>query len=243
MDLQLAGKRALVTGSSSGIGAEIARALAREGASVVVHGRDFDRTTAVCEKIRVSGGAAGSACGDLMTNDGADAVFQQATEAFGGIDILVNNAGGADIRPMTSLDDIDVQGWDAAYRLNVLTSLRMIKAAAPQMQQRGWGRLIQISSRSAIAPSPSVAAYAAAKSALNSMTTSFSSTLAGSGVTCNAIMPGPVKLGPATDDGHAGSRKAADVRDVAAAVLYFSSPAAGFINGTTLLIDGGYRPI
>src|SRR5438105_2795360 len=94
MDLQLAGKRALITGSSSGIGTGIAKALAAEGVSVVVHGRDAARAEAVAQEIRASGGQAAVALGDLETDGGADAVAAAAQEAFGGIDILINNAGG-----------------------------------------------------------------------------------------------------------------------------------------------------
>src|SRR4029077_7244672 len=95
MDLQLAGKRALVTGSSSGIGAEIARMLALEGVRVVVHGRDRARAHAVVADIEANGGNAALALGDLMTDDGVKAVIEATTQAFGGVDILVNNAGGS----------------------------------------------------------------------------------------------------------------------------------------------------
>src|SRR5262249_29663364 len=150
MDLQLADKRALVTGSTSGIGAEIARMLALEGVRVVVHGRDRARAQAVATEIEAKGGEAAVALGDLMTEDGLEAVIKATEQAFGSIDILVNNAGGSNSATAAGWFETPVEQWTQSYRQNTLPAVRLAQAFAPAMRQRGWGRLIQISSRNAI---------------------------------------------------------------------------------------------
>jgi NAD(P)-dependent dehydrogenase (short-subunit alcohol dehydrogenase family) len=149
MDLALAGKRALVTGSSSGIGAEIARMLAAEGVSVVVHGRDQARTQAVATEIETAGGQAAMALGDLTSDHGASAVIAAARRAFGGIDILVNNFGGSASVTHRTWFDAPLEEWAENYRHNVLAAVRMIQAFVPEMRGRRWGRVIQISSTAA----------------------------------------------------------------------------------------------
>src|ERR1700681_3236190 len=125
MDLQLAGKRALVTGSSSGIGSEIARMLAAEGIGVVVHGRNVERTQAVVRQIEDAGGRAAIALGDLMTEDGKAAVIDATGRAFGGVDILVNNAGGT-----SSVAWFETTGeeWTDSYRQNTLPAVALAQA-------------------------------------------------------------------------------------------------------------------
>ena len=121
MDLQLAGKRALVTGSSLRIGSEIARMLAAEGIGVVVHGRNAERTQAVVRQIEDAGGRAAIALGDLMTEDGKAVVIDATGRAFGGVDILVNNAGGARPGRFETLTDAD---WHADFEVKVLSQIR-----------------------------------------------------------------------------------------------------------------------
>src|SRR5882757_4639685 len=138
MDLQLGGKRALVTGSSSGLGEEIARLLAAEGAAVVVHGRDEARTAAVAKSIRGDGGHASIAIGDLSTDAGADQV-QAAAVSEGPVDILVNNAGV--YNPEAQWSDTLPDAWAEIYNINVISSVRMIQRLLPGMRARGWGRV------------------------------------------------------------------------------------------------------
>ncbi len=137
MDMGLSGKRALVTGSSSGLGRAIAESLAAEGASVVVHGRDEVRTGAVADGIRARGGDAWAAVGDLATEGGAGAVAAAAGE----VDILVNNAGVYD---GLAWSDLAPRQWQSIYEVNVVSGVRMIEYLVPGMRQRGWGRIIQI---------------------------------------------------------------------------------------------------
>ncbi len=127
MDLQIKNRCTLVTGSTSGIGTAIARVLAREGAKVIVHGRDESRAKQVCEEITSSGGTAAFAVGDLKTDEGATQVFKTAEEHFGQIDILVNNAGtyAANAWHQTTPDS-----WREFYEADVLSVVRMVQAHA-----------------------------------------------------------------------------------------------------------------
>jgi NAD(P)-dependent dehydrogenase (short-subunit alcohol dehydrogenase family) len=265
VDLQLKGKRALVTGSSAGIGAGIARRLAGEGARVVVHGRNAARTEAVLAAVRAVGGEAASAVGDLSSDEGAEKVFESSRRAFGGIDILVNNAGGYASRPWL---DTTPQNWRAFYEDDVLSAVRLILAAAPAMRQAGWGRIINIATGMATTPQAVMADYAAAKAALVNSTVSLAKELAGTGVTVNTISPGLI----ATDGvervlrevaaAHGWGEDWSDIQrrwlkdvlhnefvsrlgtvdEVADLVAFVASPRAEYINGANLRIDGGLAP-
>ncbi len=189
MDLQLQGKRALVTGSSSGIGEAIAKALAKEGASVVVHGRRENEAVRVAKAITDSGECAAVALGDLATDEGAGHVAKTALAAFGGIDIVVNNAGAYFRDEWT---DPNPTRWLDLYNQNVVSVVRIIQHLLPQMKQRGWGRFIQIGSGLASAPAATFAAYGSTKSAIVNLTVSLAKGLARTGVTANTVSPGPV---------------------------------------------------
>jgi 3-oxoacyl-[acyl-carrier protein] reductase len=266
VDLQLKDKRALVTGSTSGIGAEIARMLAHEGVKVVVHGRDRARAQAVVADIEAKGDRADMALGDLMTADGIEAVVKTTKHALGGIDILVNNAGGSNSRSASGWFETPVDEWTESYRQNALPAVRLAQAFVPAMRDRGWGRVIQISSRNAISAYAQFGPYGAAKAALNNLTLSLSKALAGTGVTSNGIMPGLIytplvdpwfealamQLG--SEDPKVGQdfalknvlqqtvSRLGQPRDIAAAVCFIASPLSDFMTGTTFRIDGGATP-
>lgn len=269
MDLQLRGKTVLVTGSSKGIGAAIARQLAEEGACVVVHGRDRNQTEQVAADIAGLGGRAHAVLGDL-TDDGAVAqLVTQARQLAGRIDILVNNAGGSGGIKETWAATSPAT-WAATYDRNVLAALRVTNLVLPAMRAAGWGRIINISSLAATMPPATGPDYAACKAALNAMTTSMAKAVAADGVTVNAISPGTIHS--ATLDG--AFRKAAathgiapdapwadiervalplfaqvpvgrvgSLDDIAHAVAFLASPLAGYITGTNLRIDGGLSPV
>jgi 3-oxoacyl-[acyl-carrier protein] reductase len=266
MDLQLIGKRALVTGSTSGIGAEIARMLAVEGAKVVVHGRDRDRARYVAAEIEAKGGKAAIALGDITSGDGVTTIVKATEQAFAGIDILVNNAGGSNSAISSGWLETPVEDWAETYRQNVLPAVRMVHAFVPAMCKLGWGRVIQISSRNAISPYEQFSPYGAAKAGVNNLTLSLSKALAGTGVTSNGIMPGLIYT-PLVDawfkalakqQGSEDARVGQDFalkhvlqqtvarlgqpRDIAAAVCFVASPLSDFMNGTTFRIDGGATP-
>ena len=263
MNFDLGGKRALVTGSSSGIGAGIASVLAAEGVSVVVHGRNAERADAVADAIRADGGRAATAIGDLSAEAGAADVAAAAAEAFGGIDILVNNAGGASETGVQSWFKLPVSEWGATYERNVLSAGYLIHALVPAMKDSGWGRVIQIASAAGIIPTSGQPDYGPSKAAMINMSMGLSKALAGSGVTVNTVMPGMIMtdglkdflrifaerrgwgddIDTAADYVLKGTgqtvHRIGQVSDIAYAVMVLASPHAGFFNGMNLHIDGG----
>jgi NAD(P)-dependent dehydrogenase (short-subunit alcohol dehydrogenase family) len=267
MDLQLTGKRALVTGSSSGIGRGIATLLAREGASVVVHGRNRERTQAVADAIRAAGGAAHVALGNLATDEGAAAVSQTVHESLGGLDILVNNIGGTESSGggLHSWFEITPEQWAGSMQQNLIAAVRMIHAFAPAMRERGWGRVINVSSAGGTEPPPSAPDYCAAKAGLINMSVSLSKTLARSGVTVNTVSPGCTRTAAFErtlermaaqqdwpEDYETREARFMDLgmfpcaserygrpEDIGALVAFLASPLSAFANGSNYRIDGG----
>ena len=260
MDLRLAGKRALVTGSSSGIGEAIAKLLAAEGVAVVVHGRDERRASAVAEAIRTAGGKAQVALGDLATDAGADTVATAAL-AGGPIDILVNNAG---VYGYLSWTEATAADWAQKYNLNVIAGVRMIQRLVPQMRERHWGRVIQIGGASAQQPHAPQPDYNATLAARHNLAVSLARELKDTGVTSNIVAPGMVlveevralitSLAPVSGWGKTWEEiepnatqaivpndvgRFARPEEIAAAVAYLSSPLANYVSGATIRVDGG----
>lgn len=201
MDLQLKDCRALVTGSSAGIGAGIAEILAGEGAVVVIHGRNAARAEAVAANIREKGGRAIIALGDLATDGGCRSVADTIETELGGLDILVNNAGGKASAHQSDRDDrnpnlpwLDTpwDDWKWTYEQNVGAAVRLIKRFVPGMKERGWGRVVNIASAAATQAEPDLADYQPAKAAMVNMTSGLAKSLAGTGVTVNTVSPGTI---------------------------------------------------
>jgi NAD(P)-dependent dehydrogenase (short-subunit alcohol dehydrogenase family) len=263
MDLQLTGKRALVTGSSSGIGAGIARLLAAEGAQVVITGRNEERTAAVAADLAVSGATVVSVTGDLATDEGASRVVDVALEAFGGIDILVNNAGGAFEGENVSWFKVPLDEWAATFQKNVVAAGRLVHRLTPAMREQGWGRIIQISSGAGMIPTSAQPDYGPSKAALVNMSMGLSKALSGTGITVNTVSPGMImteglmdflaafaeKRGWGDDTDRAAQyvlegcgqtvNRIGEVEDVAYAVAMLASPLGGFMNGINIHLDGG----
>ena len=260
MDLQVKGKRALITGSSSGLGEAIAFMLAAEGADVIIHGRDEKRTKSVTDKINQSGGKAEYVMGDLASDEGVDSIVK-ATLAKGQVDILINNAGVYHGQPWM---DVTPKEWLDTYNINVVSGVRMAQRLLPQMRELGWGRIVQIGSIAAMQPIAIQPDYNAAMAARHNLTVSLARDLKGSGITSNTVAAGSVMvesvknliLGMAAqnnwgDDWNEIEKNAAaqflqnDIgrfgkpEEVAGAVAYLLSSYADNITGSIIRVDGG----
>lgn len=257
MDMGLTGRRALVTGSSTGLGKAIAEMLAAEGVSVVVHGRDRGRTERVAYTIREAGGEARSVVGDLATAEGGRTV----ADAAGQVDILVNNAGSYDGLGWAELTD---DHWSRIYDTNVVSGIRMIEQLVPGMRARGWGRVVTIGGGLAMQPAAFQPHYSATLAARHNLTVSLARELAGTGVTANIVAPGAILTEPvremtrrmAADHGWGTDWSAIEnaaskawfpndigrfgrPEEIAAAVTFLCSRHADYISGADLRVDGG----
>ncbi|OJF12529.1 SDR family NAD(P)-dependent oxidoreductase [Couchioplanes caeruleus] len=241
--MQLTGSSALITGSTSGIGRAIAEAYGREGAHVLVAGRDADRAQQVVDTITDAGGRATALIADLATAQGVTHLLD-AARPHGPVDILVNNAGSY---PFMSTLDTDEFTFDATMHLNVRVPFLLTAAIAPAMAQRGRGRVINISSIAAHLGGATWPLYGASKAALEHLTKSWAAEFGSAGVNVNAIAPGPTRtpgtapMGTTLDDftstfpaGRPGTPE-----EVAGAAVYLAGPQASFLHGTTIVIDGG----
>ncbi|MEE4454344.1 SDR family NAD(P)-dependent oxidoreductase [Novosphingobium resinovorum] len=264
MQLDLAGKRALVTGSSSGIGRMIALQLGAEGVEVIVHGRDADRTQKTALELQNAGASALAVLGDLSDAEQASSVIDQVRDR-GGVDILVNNAGGRHGGwKRSGWFGTSSDNWISTYKQNVISTAALIDGLVPEMTKRGWGRVIQVASAVALHQPPNFPDYQAAKAAEINLSRSLSRGLAGTGVTSNAISAGIIHTPGSEAEIESISREVglgADWRaherelaldvfrqttprigrgdDIAAAVCFLASPRADFITGINLVIDGG----
>jgi 3-oxoacyl-[acyl-carrier protein] reductase len=266
MDLRLAGKRALVTGSSSGIGEAIVKQLAAEGVAVVVHGRDEGWASAVAQAIHAAGGQAEVALGDLTTDAGADAVAVAAL-AGGPIDILVNNAGvfnNTGIMGFLSWTEATATDWALIYNSNVISGVRMIQRLVPQMRERHWGRVIQIGGGLSQQPHAGGPSYNATLAARHNLAVSLARELKDTGVTSNVVSPGAIltelartaltHMSQAQGWGETWEEIERNMtqhmapndlgrlgrpEEIAAAVAYLASPVAAYVSGAILRVDGG----
>jgi NAD(P)-dependent dehydrogenase (short-subunit alcohol dehydrogenase family) len=262
LDLDLNGRRALVTGSSSGIGEAIARMLAKEGAAVVVHGRNRERAQAVASEI----GAAGVAIGDLSTDEGAAAVHEEARAALGGnVEILINNAGGSSTGNTSKAPlDISIADYLSNFHANTLGAVRLALLATPHMVEAKFGRVVNVSSAVAVQPNNVGVDYSIAKSALNNFTVSLAGSLKGVGVTVNTVTPGIIMVDGLIRFGRARfgdpdmpfdeiARRFAEAKvfdlppvgrlglpeEVAMVACMLASPKLGYVTGSNYRVDGG----
>jgi len=237
----LEGQKALVTGATSGIGRAIALRLARDGAEVVVHGRDAGRGMTVVDAITAEGGRARFVAADVGD---AGAVTRLAEEA-GDVDILVNNAGFSWFGPTP---DLGAERFDAMFASNVRSAYLLVAALAPKMAARGNGSIVNVSSMAAQVGLAGGAAYSATKASLAAMTRSWAAEFS-PGVRVNAIAPGPVNTAGAAPDRTAllGEttllKRAAEPEEIADAVAFLVSPEAAYFTGATIAHDGGRTAI
>ncbi|MER5599709.1 SDR family oxidoreductase [Streptomyces sp. NPDC002265] len=247
----------LVTGSTSGIGEAIAAAFARDGADVVVNGRDPQRTDAAAERIRATDahGEIRAVAADVSTAEGARIL----TDAVPDVDVLVNNAGIFEARPAFEITD---EEWVRFFETNVLSGVRLTRHYAPRMVQRGWGRVVFVSSESAINTPKEMIHYGATKTTQLAVARGFAQEVAGTGVTVNTVLPGPTltpgvevfiadRVGDGIPFDEAERRFIAEERptsllgrlirpeEVASLVRYVASDGASATTGAALRVDGG----
>lgn len=258
MRIDLSGKRAVVTGSTAGIGLAIAAGLAGAGAAVTINGRTRERVEAALDELRGAAPSAevGGVAADTSTAEGAEALLAAAPAT----DILVNNLGIFEPKPFLEIPDDD---WRRFFEVNVLSGVRLARAYAPGMTERGWGRIIFISSESGLHIPPEMVHYGMTKTAQLAVARGLAETLAGTGVTVNSVLPGPTRSegvggfvqSLARDQGKSEAeverdffahmrptsliRRFADVEEVASMVVYVASPQASATTGAALRVDGG----
>jgi NAD(P)-dependent dehydrogenase (short-subunit alcohol dehydrogenase family) len=243
------GEVAVVTGSTAGLGKEVARLFAAEGARTVVTGRNAGRGEAVVADIRDAGGEALFVQADLTDEQQARGVVRRAHEAFGPVTVLVNNAVAPEvIAADRKLLEVPPEVWQRMYEVIVIGAVRLIDEAMPGMLELGRGSIVNISSRTAERSSPRLAAYTAAKGALNALARSITLDYARQGIRCNTVQPGYV-VHETRDADMTSERqqyiadmtltRPATARDVAYAILFFASREAECISGATLQVDGG----
>lgn len=252
MNLDLAGKTALVTGSTAGIGLAIATRLAREGADVIVNGRTEQRVN----KAMAASGAAHGLVADLASEAG----FRLCTERFPTVDILVNNLGIFEARPFEDISDAD---WHRFFDVNVVSGVRLCRHYLGPMLAQDWGRIVFISSESGLQIPAEMIHYGMSKTAQLAVSRGLAETTAGSAVTVNAVLPGPTSSEGVTAFVDQMAREGGQDRDefetaffrnvrpssilqrfitpdeIAAVVTFVCSPLAAAINGTSLKADGG----
>ena len=246
--MRLAGEIALVTGSTSGLGKEIARLFAEEGARVAITGRSGERGKAVVDEILAAGGEAAFFAADLSDLDQCEELVPRVAEQLGGLTILVNNAvgrGGGVEGPVT---EVSLESWEAKLRVNLTAAAWLCRAAIPEMAKGGHGSIVNVSTRAAERGTPGLAAYIASKGGLNALTRSIAFDYARQGIRCNSITPGYI-LHEQRDAGMTPEQRArreaqhltrlATARDVAYAVLFLASRESETITGIDLPVSGG----
>jgi NAD(P)-dependent dehydrogenase (short-subunit alcohol dehydrogenase family) len=258
MQIDLSGRTALVTGSTQGIGQAIATGLARTGARVVVNGRGEKRVMDAVRTVRAESGSddVDGAVGDLATEQGTAAVLK----AVPTVDVLVNNLGIFGSAPPLEIEDAE---WRRYFEVNVLSAVRLIRAYLPGMKERGWGRVLNLASDSAVAIPAEMIHYGMTKTSLLAVSRGFAKDAAGTGVTVNSVIAGPTHTGGVEDfvrelvgeelpwdeaqrefmvkyRPQSLLQRLIEPEEIAHLVVYLASPYASATTGGAVRVDGGY---
>jgi len=259
MNLGLAGRACVVTGASRGIGLATARALCAEGAAVLLVARSEDALRAAAEECAAAGGRAEWLALDATAADAGERVVDECERHLGSLDVLVNNAGTSAVKPLEELTDDD---WQLQWDLNVMGPMRLMRAAAPRMAERGHGRIVNVTSSSGKRPSSTNMSYSVGKAAQLSLSRAFADLYAKKGVLVNSVAPGPVESGLWMDAGglldqlarmrgvtreSALEKQSAGVPigryatedEIASVIVFLCSERASYVAGAAWSADGG----
>ena len=258
MDLQLKDKLALVSGSTAGIGFAIAKGLAREGARVIVNGRTKDRVNTAIERIRSHN--ADAKLEGIAVDLGSATGSEEVVRSFPAVDVLVNNLGIFEPKPFEQISDAD---WFRFFEVNVMSGVRLSRAYLPSMKKRNWGRIVFIASESGVQIPAEMIHYGVTKTAQIAVARGIAETCAGTGVTCNAVLPGPTASEGVGDFVESLASQGGQTRqqvekeffekarptsllkrfatpdEVAAMVVFVCSPLSAATNGAAVRVDGG----
>jgi 3-oxoacyl-[acyl-carrier protein] reductase len=264
MDLGLSDRACLLTGGSRGIGREVATQLVAEGANVLILGRGEEALTEAVRECGAAGpGRAEWLALDITAPGAADQAVKACRERFGGVDVLVNNASRSVTRSLEELTDED---WQGDWEINVMAPMRLMRAAVPEMAERGWGRVVNVSSSSGKRPGQRNVAYSVSKAAELSLSRAFADFYAPRGVRINAVTPGPVAselwlepggLADQTAEARGISReeviqstaaglpvrRLAAPEEIAAVIVFLCSERASNVAGAAWSADGGAVPV
>jgi len=239
---RLDGRTALITGSGRGLGWEMAKGLAEAGARVLLHGRSHERLAPRIDELGAAGHGADAVCFDMADRAGMRAELGKV----GPIDILVHNVGERDRRPLA---DISAEDFARLVDVDLSAAHALVRLVVPGMIERGWGRLILVTSIAGALAVPGAASYIAAKGGLAALARALAAELGAKGITSNALSPGffATETNAALKASPAGERQRercpakrwGEPWEIAAAAVFLASPAASYVNGHTLTVDGG----
>ena len=243
----LSGRRALITGSSQGIGFALARGMAAAGAGIVLNGRDEDKLALAAKELRASGAAVEVLAFDVTDHHAVRAAIDGFEEAHGSIDILVNNAG---MQHRAPLEDFPMDAFERLLQTNVASVFHVGQAVARHMIARGAGKIVNIASVQAALARPGIAPYTATKGAVANLTKGMATDWAKYGLQCNGLAPGyfdtPLNAALVADSEFSGwlakrtpAGRWGNVEELVGACIFLSSDASSFVNGHTLFVDGG----
>ena len=248
----LAGKTAIITGGSSGIGREIALRFAREGASVAIAGRDLSKAEAVVAEITAAGGTARAYACDVAKKADVDALVEAVTTDFGGLDILIANAGFWLKKPIEELTEED---WDKTIGINLKGSFFSAQAVIPAMRAQGGGKIVLLGSTAGMIAYPNGGVYCTSKAGVIMLTKVLAAELARHGINVNCLSPGgtatplnaEVRQDPAAHEKLAGMTPTGkgfiDPADMAGTALFLASDAANAVHGVNIAVDDGFTAV